>query len=239
MVVDREQKNLLYHEAQDRMSLMGNYYRWIARRLAAHLGASVLELGVGAGFVLRYYIDQVQHVYGVDYNPVLLERLGEAYPEDKVTPRSVDLRGDWHELGDLKVDSIIALDVLEHFEDDDAFAEKMARHLNPGGKAILKVPAQSELFSEMDVASGHYRRYDRNSLDAVMRRHGFQTAELGYMNVLGSMMYRLKRKKSTNFSKSVPAWQLRLANACIPAIAALDVLPLKGLSLVGVFARTT
>src|SRR5262249_34220741 len=104
-----ERANHVYHEAQDRMALLPNYYAWICSHFADHLRGDVLELGVGAGFVVKNYIDRVEHVFGVDINPDLLARLERAYPPGKVRTACVDLRGDWHEIAGVKADVIIAL----------------------------------------------------------------------------------------------------------------------------------
>lgn len=233
-----EISNRSYHEAQDRMALLPNYYRWIARQFRLFVRGRVVELGVGAGFVLQHYMSQVDHVIGVDYNPVLLERLKERFPDQRVAARELDLRRDWDELGSGAADTVIALDVLEHFEDDCDFARKIHGLLRPAGVAAIKVPAQPELFSPMDQASGHFRRYAPDTLKELMKNCGFQTQQLKYMNAIGAFAYRRKRKRSTNFSRSVPRWQLKLGNATMPLIAACDVLPLKGLSLVGIFSKS-
>ena len=232
----RDEANRVYHEAQDRMALLPNYYAWIASHFARELSGKVLELGCGAGFVIRNYIGRVEQVFGVDLNPELLARLEAQYPPGKVRTACVDLRGDWHELGGFKADAIVALDVLEHFEDDGAFVEKLVRHLAPGGRVVLKVPAQSRLFNAMDEASGHFRRYDEEPLARLMQAHGFRTLSLRHMNPAGAWGYRFKKEKKTNFSKTFSPGKLRAVNALIPALALLDRVPgLKGLSLVGVF----
>ena len=215
-----EKSNLVYHEAQDRMALLPNYYAWIARRFVDHVSGTVLELGSGAGFVLRNYIDRVE----------------KSYPPGKVRAVKVDLRGDWHEIADVRADCAIALDVMEHFQDDVEFVRKVKARLKPGGKAILKVPAQSNLYGEMDKASGHFRRYDEDSLRALMEREGFVTLALRPMNPAGAWGYRFKKDRSTNYSKTFSPAKLRAVNAAIPLLALLDHVPgLKGLSLVGVF----
>jgi cyclopropane fatty-acyl-phospholipid synthase-like methyltransferase len=148
----------------------------------------------------------------------------------------VDLLGDWHELGDFRADVIVALDVLEHFADDGAFVAKLRRHLEPGGRIVLKVPAQSRLYGAIDEASGHFRRYDAQPLAQLLAAHGFRTLALRHMNAAGAWGYRLKRRRRTGFSLTFSPGKLRCVNALIPALALLDRLPgLKGLSLVGVF----
>ncbi len=232
----RERSNLVYHEAQDRMSLLPNYYGWIASHFQRELEGDVLELGCGAGLVIESYIERVRSVFGVDINPELLKRLESRHPSGKVQTACVDLRADWKELQGRRFDAIVALDVVEHFEDDQAFVKKLVRHLQPGGKVVLKVPAQSGLFNAMDEASGHYRRYDEEPLKRLMDEHGFDTRSLRHMNPAGAWGYRFKKEKKTNFSKTFSPGKLRVVNALIPALALLDHVPgLKGLSLVGVF----
>ncbi|MBL8863093.1 MAG: class I SAM-dependent methyltransferase [Planctomycetes bacterium] len=234
-----DRPNLVYHEAQDRMALLPNYYGWIAARFARFLPrGTILELGCGAGFVLRHYVAKVEHVVAVDVNDALLERLGREYPRQRVEPRRVDLRGDWHEIADVQADAVIALDVLEHFQDDAAFVRKLGARLSPRGRAIVKVPAQSALYGPMDQASGHYRRYDAAPLRELFEREGFATLCVRPMNPAGAWGYRRKRAESTNYSKSISPGKLKVINALMPALALLDHVPgLKGLSLVGVFER--
>jgi SAM-dependent methyltransferase len=226
----------LYHEAQDRMALLPNYYAWIARHFLDHVSGTVLELGSGAGHVLRNYVDRVNDVVAVDLDAELLARLERSHPPGKVKAARVDLRGDWHEIDGVRADCVIALDVVEHFEDDARFVALVKKHLKPGGKAILKVPAQSKLYNAMDKASGHFRRYDERDLRALMETQGFTTMSLRHMNPAGAWGYRFKKQKETNYSRTFSPGKLRAVNSVIPLLALLDHVPgLKGLSLVGVF----
>jgi SAM-dependent methyltransferase len=232
----RDRSNRVYHEAQDRMALLPNYYAWIAAHFVDHLSGSVLELGCGAGFVMRNYVDNVTNIVAVDINPELLERLERSYPAGKVKAACVDLRGEWNEIANVRADCVIALDVVEHFQDDAAFVAKLKRHLKPGGKVVIKVPAQSKLYNAMDEASGHFRRYDDDALRALMEKNGFETLALRHMNPAGAWGYRFKKEKKTNFSKTFSPAKLKVVNAMIPMLALLDHVPgLKGLSLIGVF----
>jgi SAM-dependent methyltransferase len=225
-----------FHETQERMALLPNYYRWIASRFRGQISGTVLELGCGAGFVLRNYADRVERVIAVDLDQGLLDRLGREWPPERVRTLRVDLDGDWREMADVRADAIVALDVLEHFENDAAFVEKLKRLLRPGGKVVLKVPAQSQLYGEVDRASGHFRRYDAGGLRALMEKQGFRTLSLRHMNPAGAWGYRLKRRRRSSYSQTFSPGKLKVVNALIPALALLDGLPgLKGLSLIGVF----
>lgn len=226
----------VFHEAQERMSLLPNYYAWISSHFVSELRGTVLELGSGAGFVVRSYADRVEKVVAVDLEEKLLAQLEASYPPGKIRTAKVDLAGDWSAIADVRADAVVALDVLEHFEDDGAFVEKIARHLKPGGIAVLKVPAQSKLYGEIDRFSGHYRRYDPEDLRALMERRGFRTIRVRHMNAAGAWGYRMKRHRTQSYSETFSPAKLRIVNALIPLLGMIDRLPgLKGLSLIGVF----
>ena len=235
-----EKSNTLYTEAQDKMALLPNYYRWIYQRFANHIQGTVLELGAGAGHMIPHYIDQADKVYAIDYNQELLDRLSHSVNHSKLDCVKVDLRGNWHELNNIKADAILAFDVLEHFEDDQSFIKKTRAQLKPGGKLLLKVPAQSSLYCDIDSASGHYRRYDDSSLLELIESAGFKLIRQGYMNPMGALLYKLKRNSKTNFSKTFSEAKLRRANLLMPLLATLDIIPiLKGLSLIGIYEAKT
>ncbi len=234
---ENEANNRLYHEAQDRLAHLGNYYEWILKHFRTHLKGTVVELGVGAGYIIDRYLDQVEKVVAVDYNDDLLRRIESRLPASKVTVANVDLRQDWVELRDVQADAVMALDVVEHFDDHLRFCQNAFATLKPGGVFLVKVPAQSSLFGEADKASGHYRRYDKSDLDTVLTESGFEIVKLDYMNVFGSLIYRLKRKNSTNFSKNFSRPKLALANAMMKILSLFDALlpfGVKGLSLVAI-----
>lgn len=221
---------------QERMALLPNYYRWIARGFRGLVSGTVLELGCGAGYVIRYYADDVDRVIAVDLDQGLLDRIAREWKPEKVRTVRVDLLGDWREIADVRADTVVALDVLEHFEDDAAFLAKVKRHLRPGGRVVLKVPAQARLYGDVDRSSGHFRRYDAGGLRELMEREGFATIALRHMNPAGAWGYRFKRGERSSYSQTFSPGRLKIVNALIPALALLDGVPgLKGLSLIGVF----
>lgn len=72
------------------------------------------------------------------------------------------------------VDSIILLDVLEHFEDDDKFLLEISTILKVGGFLFISVPAYQFLFSPADERSGHFRRYNEADLAKQFEAEGFE-----------------------------------------------------------------
>ncbi|MBX5153715.1 class I SAM-dependent methyltransferase [Rhizobium lentis] len=227
--------NASYVSAQSKMALLPNYYKWTYSALKPYLRGKVVELAAGAGYGIGTYIDQTSKVIAVDHDPDLLRVLKSQYTD--VETLDVDLLGDWEEL-DGGADAIVMMDVVEHFEDDLAFLRKVHSKLKPGGHALIKVPAQEALYSQIDVASGHYRRYEEKMLRALAVSSGFEVCLLRHINVIGSMVYKRKKNNKSNFSKTFKSSQLKLINLLIPLIAAVDsILPGPGLSLVAVLQR--
>lgn len=71
-------------------------------------------------------------------------------------------------------------DVVEHIEDDLAFLASLHSLLKPGGRLYATVPAHPALWSDEDVAAGHFRRYTSRSFASIVERAGFTLDYLTY-----------------------------------------------------------
>lgn len=232
-----EDPNLRYHKAQACMALLPNYYRWIGAHFRSDISGVVLELGCGTGHMIAHYLDLAERIVAVDVNPLCVQTVKTVYGSFGVRAIQSDLLGDWKELAGIQADVVVALDLLEHMRDEHTFLVRLRSCLKPGGRVVLKVPAQRRLFSEMDRASGHYRRYDKTDLVRLMTSEGFYTRWVRGINPVGALVYRLKRHRSTNFSRTFSPGQLRMINLGLTVLPLLDRMPYEqGLSLVGVFA---
>jgi hypothetical protein len=76
---------------------------------------------------------------------------------------------------------ITLLDVLEHIEDHRGFLEELTAKMDVGAKLIMTVPALLKLWSEWDVALGHYRRYDRAMVEQVFAGLPVRIREISYL----------------------------------------------------------
>lgn len=74
--------------------------------------------------------------------------------------------------------ALLALDVIEHLDDDRGAVARLAQLLKPAGVAIISVPARPELFSEFDAIQGHRRRYLPETLRAVFADTGLELREI-------------------------------------------------------------
>jgi SAM-dependent methyltransferase len=80
-------------------------------------------------------------------------------------------------------DLVTALDVLEHLDSDGDGLAEIHRVLNPGGYALLFVPAFMFLWGVQDDVSHHRRRYTLPGLKDVLRFAGFAIERATYANI--------------------------------------------------------
>ncbi|MBM0258456.1 bifunctional 2-polyprenyl-6-hydroxyphenol methylase/3-demethylubiquinol 3-O-methyltransferase UbiG [Micromonospora sp. 4G55] len=100
-------------------------------------------------------------------------------------------------VGSASLGLVVAFDILEHFDEDHLAAAEIRRTLRPGGTALIAVPCDMALWSAHDVAVGHVRRYDRESLRAVVEKAGLVVDELWSWNVLLRPVAAWRRRTST------------------------------------------
>lgn len=232
--------NRTYHVAQSRMELLPGYYAWLYDGLKPYIGGTVVELGCGSGIGIAHYVGRTEKVIAVDYNDELLNWVSLRYGAAPVEARKVDLIDDWDALGDIVADSVLMMDVLEHFKDNEMIFRRAAGLLAPGGHLCVKVPAGRAAYSDLDRASGHFRRYDRDDIDRLAAISGLDIVRVQPMNVLGALAYRLKSRtgRRSNFSSTFSERQLQVINLMIPVIRCFDVARfLPGLSWVAIYRR--
>lgn len=70
-------------------------------------------------------------------------------------------------------DLVVAFDVIEHIEDDNAALSNINRMLHKGGGLIITVPQHMFLWSKLDEIVKHKRRYSRRELMTKLQENGF------------------------------------------------------------------
>jgi SAM-dependent methyltransferase len=108
-------------------------------------------------------------------------------------------------------------DVIEHLADPGSLLREVRRVVEPGGCAVVTVPAFGALWSSEDEVAGHHRRYTRRGLDACMRSSGFQVVSSQYLFAtllvpalfLRALPYRMGRRRRAEVVHANTAKQLR------------------------------
>ncbi len=212
------------------MEAAPKYTEWTLARTRPFVGDLLLEIGSGIGNNVRILM-QYTDVIATEIDPTYLEVLRNAYLNTPgVTVREWD--ASQPPPPDLpQPDSILCSNVIEHVEGDLAVIENADRALKPGGRMIFIVPRGQNLYSSLDSAIGHYRRYDKAQLRALFEGLGYEIEELFTMNKIGVLgwWYRGKIAKQ----QAIGRVGLKAFNVLVPVFKLIDpLLPWKGLSLV-------
>jgi len=171
-----------------------NYYGWISERFAPHLGRRIVEVGAGIGTFTDHLLARRPDAAVTAIEPAAnnFPHLLRHFADDaRVAPVRGYLDGS---LPAASADSVVAVNVLEHVEDDAGFLRDAARVLAPGGHLLLFVPALPALFGTLDRAFEHFRRYTRPVLRARLADAGLEPREVSYVNLPGVAAWWLSGK---------------------------------------------
>jgi SAM-dependent methyltransferase len=168
--------------AEDILVELGDVVRhhpwWRARasltlRLLDDLGVKppsrVLDAGCGWGVTLDALEAKGYKAVGMDVSRRTLERLDRPDRTLVEADLTKPLRTDAPPCR-----AVLALDVIEHLDDDRDAVRRLGGLLERGGALIVSVPALPEMFSEFDAVQGHRRRYLPETLAAAFDDSGLR-----------------------------------------------------------------
>jgi SAM-dependent methyltransferase len=163
-----------------------NHRRWFIELALPYLGDNPIEIGSGLGDYALEWSEHLPRFTATEADPdrlvLLKERLAD-HPTIDVRQMLLPTT----ETGDYS--AAVSYNVLEHIEDHATALRSMATLVKPGGKVILIVPAFMFAMSNVDIATGHVRRYTKKSMRAVMAEAGLEIEKLHYANALGLIGY--------------------------------------------------
>ena len=237
---------LKYRFIDDRFTTHDGYYvlqsmrrarglnRWILEQFRPHIGQRVLEAGCGIGNFTELLLDR-ERLVCVDNDPLYVEmahwRLGHL-ENVRTLERDLSDTAVYEDLTPERIDTIICLNVLEHIAPDEQVLRAFHNVLEPGGHAIILVPAHMFLYGPCDEAIGHVRRYTQTELHTKMQAAGFEVVQMGEFNRLGVPGWWLNKQLGR---RDLNPRQMRLFEWLLPLAKGMEALKLgRGLSLIGV-----
>jgi SAM-dependent methyltransferase len=156
--------------------------------IAPHCGTSLLEVGAGLGEFAAQLTGLSRHVV-TDVDSDAVEVLARRFADrPEVEARRFDLTEGPLDIGP-PVSTALAINVLEHIEDDAGALRTLAAHVEPGGRVVLFVPAYERLYGEFDRMVGHVRRYTPGTLEAAMRAAHLEPTVVKPVNMLGGIAW--------------------------------------------------
>jgi SAM-dependent methyltransferase len=162
--------------------------------IAPHCGPSVLEVGAGLGEFASQLTGLERHLV-TDVDPGAVAAMAARFADrPEVEALRLDLTGGVPDIGD-PVSTVVAINVLEHIEDDSGALRALASLVQPGGRIVLWVPGYQQLYGDFDRAVGHVRRYTPRTLTSALVAAGLTPAVVRPVNLLGGIAWWLTMRR--------------------------------------------
>lgn len=136
----------------------------------------ILDIGCGTGALITE-LQKYGNVVGIDRSEDALKFCRERGITNVKLGSAIKIPEP-----DKKYDAVMALDLLEHLDDDKEAMKEIKRVLRPDGVAIIFVPAFMFLWGVTDVVSEHKRRYTKKELVIRLKEMGFEIKRASYFN---------------------------------------------------------
>ena len=165
-----------------------------------YLKGNILEVGAGCGSFTKNYLDEIENnkITLTELDKKNINDLKERFKNNKnieVSDKSIEKIQN-------KFDTILYLHVLEHIKNDKTEIKNAIDKLNDGGIIIFMVPAHQKIYSNLDKAVGHYRRYSGEFFSKTLI--SLERINFKYLDAIGYFLYFLNKiffKKETYPSK--------------------------------------
>lgn len=203
---------------------------------------NIVEYGCGTGQNLRY----LRTLSAQEKNITKLTGVDTALPENYAPNwiKQNDSLGRTAPKSSSEYNLLIAMDVIEHIEDDKGVLKTWIEGLPEDATILITVPAFMSLWSYHDKFMGHYRRYTRKSLEQVCESIGLKKIKTTYAFSFAYPIVYLIRKlaKDTNNEKESDLKPTNfLVNTIFKSLGRIESLlggcPFFGTSVVGIFKK--
>ncbi len=201
-----------------------NFTNWLYSEIEPFLQGDMLEVGSGLGTYSQKIVDKFSD------NKIILSDVDSSYVQN-LSKRFKGLSNvyvnklDLSNLSDFKrlphkVDTIFALNVLEHIEDDVSVLNNAYDVLKSGGRFVILVPAHKFLFCNLDSAVGHFRRYTKKDFEKKVAETKFKVGTMFYFDSLAMLGWYFNGKilKKTVIDEGV----MKVFDALVPFLKLFD-----------------
>jgi SAM-dependent methyltransferase len=228
----------------ERFAAATHFNRWLFDTVRPHCKGHVLEVGSGIGNISKLFLENKIRLTASDlreeYCDLLQQQFGNNPSLAGVVSIDLAVPDFTQRYSHLlqQFDSVVALNVIEHIEDDKRAIDNCVQLLKRGGHLVILVPAFQTLYNLFDEELGHYKRYTGRSLRALEESAGLEVIHQQYFNVVGIMGWivdgGILRKRL------IPRQQLLYFDKLIPLIKLVDTITFHsfGLSTIAIGRKT-
>jgi len=170
--------------ALERFDKASLWIKYVVFKIKRFLKNDILEVGAGFGSFTRGYMKNFHSVTLTDADDNSFNLLKQNFLNDQ----NVNIiKSSVKDIGK-KFNTILYFNVLEHIEEDKLEIKNALEKLNNKGYLIILVPAHQKIYSKLDKAVGHYKRYDID----FFKKNKFENSKivkLYFLDVFGYLLY--------------------------------------------------
>lgn len=210
-----------------------NYNKWIVQQFIPHIKSPIIEIGSGTGNISKFFVNR-KNTFLSDVDKGLVKNLQKKFKKSKYSILQLNIAGKINKKYINKFQSIIAINVMEHIEDDGKALKNMYHMLQKNGKVLLLVPAKRFAFSRLDKSLGHFRRYEKKEFAKKLEKAGFVIEKIYFFNIVGLLSWTVRDKIERGHH--MKPWQIKLFDRIVPLLAVIEnyVKPPVGISLIAI-----
>jgi len=229
-------------ETLSSISKATKFNKWMFDEIRPYCRGKILEVGSGIGNISQFFLKDGQTITLSDLRTAYCGYLSSNFSEYPNLASIAQIKlgtSDFEKVNAVykeQFDTIYALNVIEHIENDADAINNCKFMLRKGGTLIVLVPAYDFLFSPLDVSLGHFRRYNSKRLQKLLGQPGLEILKINYFNFMGISAWFIASKLMRK--TSVEEGKMGLYNFFVPLFRIIDRILFKkaGLSVIG-FAK--
>ena len=164
------------------------WIKYIIFKIRKFLKDDILEVGAGCGSFSKNYMKNFNSITLTDMDNSSFNLLKKNFINEKninvINSPTKDI--------DKKFNTILYFNVLEHIKEDKLEIKTALKKLNSGGYLIVLVPAHQKIYSKLDKAVGHYKRYNID----FFKKNRFENSKiikLHFLDFFGYLLYYLNK----------------------------------------------
>lgn len=175
------------------------YNKWIAESLLPYISTPVLEIGSGIGNISSYFLD-TDSLFLSDKDEGLVKHLQNKFgKKGRAKVLQIDITDKIQKKFESYFSTIVAINVLEHIEDDIKAFANIKNALKKDGKLLLLVPAKRFAYTRLDKELGHFRRYEKQEITKKLQNAGYIVEDIYYFNFVGLISWFMRDKITKNY----------------------------------------
>jgi len=230
--------DLIGTETLNHISEAGAFNKWMYSVISPSLKGKILEIGSGIGNISDFLLNDKDPVTLSDLRSEYCEYLSKHFMnrQSLASVEQIDLADSDFENKYSSIlnsfDTVFALNVIEHIENDSLAIQNCRKLLKEGGNLLILVPSYQWLYCRFDKELGHFRRYNRKSLLMLLKSNGFNVLDLFNFNAAGVFGWLLFGKLLNH--KQIGQNQMQLYNNLVFLFILTDKLLFRrtGLSII-------